>query len=673
MDIQTLLNNLHEQVSCSVCMTTFTEPKTLPCLHSFCLHCLERILQTSGRHDIITCPECGIESRVPTSGNLSHLPTNFRINSLLDVLAIKECSTTGVKCGNCDKKSVQSLYCFQCSSFWCDNCITAHNIIRTNKQHRVLALKKFKDQDFEEVLKRPAFCGTPGHERKELEFFCKTCKVSICNACALTDHEGHAKMLLGKAGNERKIQVQSVIETHRTKAQQKRNKITELGKNCIHIEARAASVKQNVQEFVDFLMAVIEAKKREILNEVDIQVKESVERLRTQQCEVDSQVKLIETRIEKTETILKRSTSAEIVHIDESSLNAIFQEKASYEGEQVDSDLESLRRFVYVENETLIEKVVAEGIGSFKTFLSKACAQESRAEGKGISEATVGLEAELVLTTRNDEGEQCYEESDSVTVQIRNQHGYDCATETRVQDYKDGTYKISYFAKETGECDISLKLNSEHACGSPFAVQVKPRQFRPVFSFGQQGSAVGMLDGLWGVAVNERNDIAVTETENQRVSVFSSDGTHLRSFGSEGDKPGEFNDPAGIAFNKNGNIIVADSRNHRVQVFSEQGEYLNQFGEQGSLDHQLQCPYGLFVDENGNVIVADAGDKLIKIFSPSGRFLSKIGGDDSFTFPYHCVEYEKYLIVSDRGDDCIKVFDTNGQFLYKFGKKREGD
>ncbi len=134
MDIKTLLNNLHEEVSCSVCMITFTEPKQLPCLHSFCLYCLEGILRTSGRRDIITCLECRIESRVPASGNLNDLPTNFRINSLLDVLAIKECNTVGVKCGNCDKKSSQSLYCFQCSSFWCDLCITAHNIIRTNTQ-----------------------------------------------------------------------------------------------------------------------------------------------------------------------------------------------------------------------------------------------------------------------------------------------------------------------------------------------------------------------------------------------------------------------------------------------------------------------------------------------------------------------------------------------------------
>ena len=92
MDIKTLLNNLHEEVSCSVCMTTFTDPKMLPCLHSFCLHCLTGILRTSGRHDVVACPECRRESKVPSSGNLKDLPTNFRINSLLDVLAIKECN-----------------------------------------------------------------------------------------------------------------------------------------------------------------------------------------------------------------------------------------------------------------------------------------------------------------------------------------------------------------------------------------------------------------------------------------------------------------------------------------------------------------------------------------------------------------------------------------------------
>ena len=143
MDIKTLLNNLHEEVSCSVCMNTFTDPKTLPCLHSFCLHCLRGIQGTSGRHDMITCPECRRQSTI-SNGNPDALPTNFPINSLLDILAIsKQCDSTKANCGNCDKKSAHSFYCFQCSAFWCENCIALHNGMRVNKEHRVLALKDF--------------------------------------------------------------------------------------------------------------------------------------------------------------------------------------------------------------------------------------------------------------------------------------------------------------------------------------------------------------------------------------------------------------------------------------------------------------------------------------------------------------------------------------------------
>ena len=672
MDIKTLLDNLHEEVSCSVCLTTFTDPKQLPCLHSFCLHCLNGILRTSGRQDTITCPECRRESKVPSSGNLKDLPTNFRINSLLDVLAIKECNSTGVKCGNCDKRSAQSLYCFQCCAFWCDDCITGHNIIRVNKEHRVLALKDFQDQDIEEVLKRPAFCQQKHHEKEELKFFCKDCEVAICNSCVAILHEGHAKIHLEEAANERKLQVKSAIELQKQRAQQKRKKITELDENCIHIEEQAAAVKRDVHRFTEHLMAVIEAKEKGILNKVDIQVKESHKRLRTKQRDLDKQAKLIETGIEKTETLLKRSTSAEIVQIDKS-FNTTIQEDATDEQEQVDCDLEGFRRFVFVENKSLMAKTVTEGIGAFKTFISKTSAHQSSVQGNGTSEAIVGLEAQINLTTRNTEGEQCYETRDCVTVEITNQHGQDGATKARVQDNNDGSYMINYFSKETGKCDLSVKVNQDHVYGSPFAVEVKPRHFKPVLSFGQLGSSAGMLSSPWGVAVNERNEIAVTEAGNHRIQVFSSDGTYLRSFGREGDKQGELNFPIGIAFDKNGHIIVVDSDNHRVQVFSEQGEFLSQFGEQGSLDHQLQDPYGLSVDSDGNIIVADSGNKLIKIFSPRGQFLREIGGEGSFTSPFHCIQYDNYLIVSDCRESCIKVFGSDGNFLYQFGKEGDGD
>ena len=111
----------------------------------------------------------------------------------------------------------------------------------------------------------------------------------------------------------------------------------------------------------------------------------------------------------------------------------------------------------------------------------------------------------------------------------------------------------------------------------------------------------------------------------------------------------------------------------RIHIFKGEGEYVGSFGRIGSLDSQLIGPWGLSVDSDGNIIVADSGNRLIKIFSPDGNFLTKIGEQGFFTFPFHCIQYERYLIVSDKREHCIKVFDRKGNFQYKFGKKGGGD
>ena len=673
MDIQTLLHNLHEEVSCSVCMTKFTDPKQLPCLHSFCLHCLEGIQRTSARQDEIACPECRRVFRIPGGGNLNEFPTNFRLNSLLDVLAIKECQTSRVKCENCDKRSEHCFYCFQCCSFWCDDCISLHNGIKANKEHHALALKDFQDQNFENILKRPAFCQQKHHETEELKFFCIDCKVAICNSCVATIHDGHAKMILKEVADKRKLQMKSAIESRKQNVQRKMIKIAELDEQCAKIQAQAARVKTNAQMFADKIIAMVEVNKLDIFQAVDNQAKESVEHLEKQKQEFQDEIKVQEAKIEKTERLLKRSSIADIVQCDSDVLSSISPKTDSDKEDQVDRhDLESLRQFVFVENKTLEDKLNTEGFGSFKTFFSKSNAQQSSAKGLRISDVTVGLEAQIVVTTRNAQGEQCYEERDCVTVEITNRQGHDCATQAQVQDNKDGTYKISYFATETGTCQASVMVNGEHVRGSPFKVQVKPRNFRPVLSFGQQGSSAGMFSNPWGIAVNEKNEIAVTDTSNHRIQVFSSNGTHLRSFGRMGDQQGEFNWSAGIAFH-NDSIIVADRGNHRVQLFSDQGKYLGKFGEEGNLHHQVNYPTGLSINSDGNIIVSDTGNKLIKIFSPKGNLACKIGREGSFTNPVHCIQLGKYLIVSDGDEHCIKVFDLEGNFLYKFGKEGDGD
>ncbi|XP_068710984.1 E3 ubiquitin-protein ligase TRIM71-like [Montipora foliosa] len=668
MNTKTFLDNIHEPVCCPVCNTRFANPKQLPCLHSFCLHCLQRIQQTSGIRDTTSCPECRRNFTIPGNGDLNAFPTNFRVNSLLDALPVTECNTSGIKCGNCEKTSGESAYCFTCCSFWCGDCLPLHNGLRSNKEHHVLALKDFRDEDFENILKQPTLCGK--HEKKKLKFFCQECKIAICNACALTDHEGHAKIVLEDAAKERKSRVEAAIESKKRRALEKMTWIAKIGDNCVLIKERAARVESDVQHFAHSFIAAIEAEKNHIFDEVENTVRTVLHLFGEKRKEIEEYVKMQEAEIEKTELILKRTTNVQLMQPHEF-LDQIVQEKAEEE-DSGNFDMEHVVAFVFKGNEKLFDDLKFQHIGCFESFITKTIPKYSSAEGKGIRKGTVGLKAEIIVTTRNTQREQCHQERDCVALEIETRKGRDSAIKPQIKDNKDGTYKINYFAKEIGTCQASVKVNGEHVRGSPFKVQVKRRQFRPVLSFGKQGSDAGMLSKPCGVAVNDKDEIAVSECGNHRVQIFSSNGTHLRSFGKKGNRQVEFDWPAGIAF-YNDKIIVADANNHRVQLFSDEGHYLNQFGGKGSRDHQLRNPHGLSIDSDGSIIVADTGNELIKIFSLDGRFLRSIGTEGSLIYPFHCIQHDNYLFVSDRGDHCIKVFNRDGEFLYIFGQQGKGD
>ena len=166
MEIQTWLYSLREEVSCPVCSDIFKDPRHLPCLHTFCLHCLEQWYDSCDFKNAIRCPKCQAFGRIPASGDLNDLPTSFYLNGLIDLLHIKECNSTQVTCSNCDKKSSESSYCFQCCMFYCEHCQIGHNMMRSHKDHRVLAVKEFQDKDYEELLKRNAFCPRQDHQKE---------------------------------------------------------------------------------------------------------------------------------------------------------------------------------------------------------------------------------------------------------------------------------------------------------------------------------------------------------------------------------------------------------------------------------------------------------------------------------------------------------------------------
>ena len=79
------LLKLEEQLTCPVCLDHYTNPKTLPCLHSFCQHCLEGLpLNKKNETYYLSCPTCRHHTKLPEEGAVA-FPVAFTLNNIKEI------------------------------------------------------------------------------------------------------------------------------------------------------------------------------------------------------------------------------------------------------------------------------------------------------------------------------------------------------------------------------------------------------------------------------------------------------------------------------------------------------------------------------------------------------------------------------------------------------------
>src|SRR3990170_8212976 len=75
-------------------------------------------------------------------------------------------------------------------------------------------------------------------------------------------------------------------------------------------------------------------------------------------------------------------------------------------------------------------------------------------------------------------------------------------------------------------------------------------------------------------------------------------------WGSKGSGDGEFDVPHSMTFDKFGNIYITDTHNNRIQKFSSEGKFITKWGTQGSGDGEFINPEGIDIDSKGDLYIA---------------------------------------------------------------------
>jgi DNA-binding beta-propeller fold protein YncE len=87
---------------------------------------------------------------------------------------------------------------------------------------------------------------------------------------------------------------------------------------------------------------------------------------------------------------------------------------------------------------------------------------------------------------------------------------------------------------------------------------------------------------------------------NARVHCFAADGQLLFSWGEPGTGPGQFNLPHGIALDRFGRVYVTDRENSRIQIFSSEGKFLVEWTD-------VARPMQIFIDDHDRAFVVELG------------------------------------------------------------------
>ena len=299
-------------------------------------------------------------------------------------------------------------------------------------------------------------------------------------------------------------------------------------------------------------------------------------------------------------------------------------------------------------------------------------ADASRSTLEGLDQTfQAGLEAKFILFPKTPHGEISNQPDLKQQIEVLIQPAED-VTQVTVCNIDNGRFEVKFIPKVPGAYSIEMKINGDTLANSPFTVAVKERELTVVGELDLNLLEGERINNLFGIAVNTKGNIAVTDVGKNCVYIFDKNGKRLRNIGVKG----QFRNPFGVTYLKDDEILIADTNNGRIQQINiETGTVVNTLGREGEGTGEFRAPTDVCLDEERRIVVTEFSSKRIQVMSPEGETISIFGniGPEKLNKSKSCFPYKDKFFISDSGNHCIKAFDKSGTFLHRFGKRGNQD
>ena len=615
--------------TCEKCDEYYKDPHMLPCLHTYCLCCLEKEMESQ---TVLHCPNCKEEVTLSKNG-VSDLPQDLHKANQAEIACISEkvedTNEHCEACGRSDTSGKAVAFCIECEEFLCKACTERHGKRSISAQHAVVTagerLDKTNDSGSAKTFhQKKMLC--PSHKGRFLEIYCKQCEKLICEYCMKFDeHSKHDCEYFEKVAKEEMEDLRASLGNCEGTLSSLDEAIAKCNQTMQKVETRKTEVDTGINNSLDQVRKALLAQNEGIRSRKMMGLKAQVNELQRIRDGLSHAFTMI--------TAAKDHSPVQQLSTKKALAERAAELKKDFEGSKlVPSKSDTFT--TSITNSDTISQMISLGCVS-----GGAHAASSTCDVSYVPRAVVGKQRTVMVVGKDKEGKHYSQGGDNIEAKLILKHSQDPAIQDVITDHGDGSYSVSITAQSTGEHDLHVTIDNNHIRGSPFKYHVMQARQTPYTSISGAQQYISTNSTHYDVAVTEEGHLAVAEYGSHTVTLYSKTGQKVHMFGtaeSYGTADGQFY------------VFIADHSNHRIQVFRDNDSFAYSFPCQNN-------PWGLAFDLQGHLHVAVSSSSCINVYTPEGNAITSYGSGTISTPAGIAIDAEGYIAIS-QNSGCFWIY-----------------
>ncbi|CAH1247311.1 TRIM3 [Branchiostoma lanceolatum] len=630
-----------EELTCSICLELFTRPKVLPCQHTFCQDCLQDL---ASRRVPLQCPNCRRQVRLPPQG------------------------VAGLQ----------------------DNLMAANMCERLQNQATLSGETKEQPQSGNR-------CNF--HPSEEVKLYCKQCNVPVCTECCEEAHDGHPTTGLKKAAQEKRSTVQALINEGRNILESYCGFIRGLREQEKSLTEQKQQRDNSITQAYNQMVQKLTQRKDLLLSESQQNHSKNVEKMQTERDRVLADVNELFAACDRAEQELQQGWVEFL-----SQETALTEVVEKYRGKAAPTPVQT-QPAVFQPTDTPVPVLGHVTVQSLPSAPIPAAPAPIPAAPAPIPAAPAPIPAAPApIPAAPAPIPAAPAPIPAAPAPIPAAPAPIPAAPAPIPaapaPIPAAPAPIPAAPAPIPAAPAPIPAAPAPIPAAPAPIPAGPaargkshhhgdhreeEHQSPRVTFGGEGSETGQFDWPRGVAVSEEGEIFVADRGNQRIQVFTLQGTFVRQFPTVVSGEEEMY-PQDVALDGEGNLLVVggtSSADFAVQ-YNKQGRALRKFDLQETGWYR-----GVAVDTRRNHILitqttGDLGNTQgeVLVYSPDGTLVRTVEGKwTNLLLRRRGVKRAHYItldgggniLVSDCDNHCVHVCNEDGQFLFQFGSEGSGE